>query len=344
LQVEEELNSSYYELHGLEINLTSDQISINRGDQNIYKENTAGKKVFRASPAENYFLIANYGFSNQKVDYPVGIRVFNRDGLMDLPFKFRAPYDLPHPIINVNDNGVLALFDPLNFKVKLISEESYNEIELEKDVPFEMEKASFVEIEDDFLFILTSQRALDVTENASNAVLYKVNLNDLRIDKKIIDYNTPTMLKIIGGGIYVSGVKFENLKPIGKTIKYDMMLNQLSSNDNIIEKLLPHTNKFYAKYFNVIYDLNKDLSISNEKKLSIGERILDFDILNERLYVISSASGKNYLYCFFPDLSIDFKAPLDNFGINNIEDLSVSGNLLIIHHESKSVKIKLNEN
>ena len=258
LQVEEELNSSYYELHGLEINLTSDQISINKANQDIYKENITGKKVFKTSPAENYFLIANYRFSNQKVDYPVDIRVFSREGLMDLPFKFLAPFDLPHPIINVNDNGVLALFDPLNFKVKLISEESYNEIELEKDIPFEMEKASFIEINEDFLFIPTSQSALDITENASNAALYKVNLNDLSIDKKIIDYNTPTMLKIIGGGVYVSGVKFENLKPIGKTVKYDMMLNQLSSNDKIIEKLLLHGNKFYAKYFNVIYDLNSD--------------------------------------------------------------------------------------
>jgi len=123
-----------------------------------------------------------------------------------------------------------------------------------------------------------------------------------------------------------------------------MMLNQLSSNDKIIEKLIPHGNKFYAKYFNVIYDLSNDLSISNEKKLSFGERILYFDSSNKKLYIISDGSGKINLYCFLSNLSIDFKAPLDNFGINNIEDLSVSSNLLIIRHDSKSIKIKLNEN
>ena len=76
----------------------------------------------------------------------------------------------------------------------------------------------------------------------------------------------------------------------------------------------------------------------------MGERILDFEISNEKLIVITNVSGENNLYYFSPDLSIDFKEPLDNFDINNIQDLSVSGNLLIIRHDSKSVKIKLSEN
>ena len=67
----------------------------------------------------------------------------------------------------------------------------------------------------------------------------RVNLLDFSIIKKEIDYNTPTLLRVIGGSVFVSGVKFENLKPIGKTIKYDLQLNQLASNEKIIEKLIP---------------------------------------------------------------------------------------------------------
>ena len=92
LQIEKELNSSYYEFHEFEINLTTDKISIITDNQDIYTENLAGKKIYKASPAENYFLIANHQFSNKKVDYPVEIRVFDRNGGMILPYKFLAHY------------------------------------------------------------------------------------------------------------------------------------------------------------------------------------------------------------------------------------------------------------
>lgn len=344
IKVVKEFNSSYYELKGLEVNLTSDKILIALDHQNIFTEDLSGKKIFQASPGENYFLIANFKFSNEKADYPVEIRVFDRDCKLVFPYKFFAPYDLPHSLFHLNDNALLALFDPLSFKVKLIEKESYKEIELAKDIPFEMEKASFMEINEDFLFILTPQKALDITENASNVTLFKVNLQDLSTDKKELDYNSPTLLKIINDNVFISGVKFENLKPVGKTIKYDFQLNQLSSNEKIIEKLIPHGNKFYAKYFNTIYELNNDLSISIEKKLFGDERILDLAFANEKLIVVTNVSGENIIYSFLPDLRIDIKEPLDNFGINRIENFSISGNNLIIRHDSKSVKIKTNRN
>ena len=343
-QVKEEFNSSYYELHGLEINLTSDKILITHAKQDVFFEDIIGKKIFQKSPAENYFLISNFKFSNKKVDYPVEIKVFDSKGNFVFPYKFIAPYDLPHPLFCLNDNALLALFDPLSFKVKLIGDDSYNELELLKDVPFEMEKASFVEMNEDFLFILTSQSALDITENASNVKLYGINLFDLNVVKKELDYNTPTLLKIIGGNLFVSGVKFENLKPVGKTIKYDLRLNQLASNEMILEGLILFENRFYAKYFNKIFELGSDLTISKEYLLFGNERILDIAKFNEKLLVVTNISGKNNLYYFSPDLSVDFKAPLDIFGMNKIDDFSVLGNHLIIHHDSKSVKLNLNEN
>jgi hypothetical protein len=344
LKIEKEFNSSYYELNELEINLTADEISISKNNQNIYIESLSGKKNFKSSLAENYFLIANFQFSNEKIDYPVEVRVFDRNGQDIFPFKFLASFDLPHPILNINDNGVLALFDPLSFKVKLVGQETYNEIKLEKDVPFEMEKAAFVEMDDDFLFILTSQSALDITENASNAALYQVNIQDLSVKKKEIDYNTPTLLKIIGGYLFVSGVKFENLKPIGKTIKYDLQLNQLASNEKIIEKLIPHSNGFYAKYFNTLYDLKNDISVLSEKQLTGGERITDIALSNGKLLVVTTISGEDNGYIFLPDLSIDFKISLNILDVKKIESFSIHNNYLIIHHDSKSTKIKINNN
>lgn len=344
LQVEEKYNSDTYEFQELRINLSPADILISSGNQAIFSEKLAGKKVFIASSAENFFFIANYQFSNQKTDYPVDVRVFGKNGSLVFPYKFIAPFDLPHPLIKVNDNGVLALFDPLSFKVKLISEESFNEVELEKDVPFEMEKSSYMEMNEDLLYILTSQSALDITENAGNVKLYKVNLFDLTLDKKEFDYNTPTLLKIVGGNLFISGVKFENFKPVGKTIKFDLQLNQLASNDKIIENVIKHENRFYAKYFNSIFELQNDLSVSKEYRFNEGERISAILNNDKNIVVATSFSGKSILYFFSPDLSVDFNTTLDNFGVSKIENLSILGNHIIVHYDSKSVKIKINEN
>lgn len=344
LQVEKKFNSTYYELNGLEINLSADNINITRNNQNIYLENVNGRKIFKLSPAENYFLIGNFQFSTDKVDYPVEVRVFDRKGEMIFPYKFMAPYDLPHPLLNLNDNGILASFDPLTFKIKLISDATYDEIELEKDVPFEMEKAAFMEITEDFLFVLTSHQALDITETAKNVSLYRINLSDKSINKKTIEYNTPTLLKIIDGYVFMSGVKFDDLKPIGKTIKLDLNLKELSSNDRFIEKIIPCRKKYYAKYFNTIYELNNDLSVSNEKQLSEGERILDIAALNEKITAVTNKAMEFNLYLFLPDLNVDFKSRLNNFGINRTESFSAHNNYLIIQHDSKSIKLKITEN
>lgn len=340
LQVEQELNTSYYEFHDLKINLTRGDINVSKNNEVIFSEKLIGKKIFKSSPAENYFLIANYQFSNGKYDYPVDVRVFDKNGELDLPYKFLASFDLPHPLLAVNDNGVLALFDPLSFKVKLLSEEFFKEIELEKDNPFEMEKATFLEMNEDFLYVLTSQRALDITENASNVTLYKINIFDLIVDKKMIDYNTPTLLKIIGGQVLVSGVTFEDFKPVGKTIKFDMLLNQLAQIEKIIEKIIPNGKNFYAKYFNTMYSLDNNLKLINEKILPDNERIFDIAILNDNLVVITHVLEESYLYHFSSELNVDFKSPLPIFKVNNLESLSISENHLIIRYNSKSVKIK----
>lgn len=345
LQIEREYNTSHYEFNDLEINLASENYNIISNNVEIYFESINGKKIFKSSLEQNYFYIANYQFTNSKNDYPVEINVFDRDGLLVFSFKFLAPYDLPHHLLSVNDKGVLALFDPISFKVRLIDKSSDNELELEKEVPFEMERAAFIEMNNGFLFILASQNALDITESKSNVSLYKVSLADLKIDKKELDYNTPTLLKISGNNIFISGVKFEELKPIGKTIKYDSELNVLAANDKIIEKISAKGDKLYAKYHNVIYDFDADLAVSNEKKLPENERILDLEISDGKLIVVGTNElTHSRLYYFLPDLHVDFNAALDNFGVSKIEDFSISQNHIMIRHDSKSTKLKTNWN
>ena len=344
LQIEREYNARHYEFNGIEINLTPEKFTIIKNNVEIYSENINGKKVFKASSEQNYFYVANYQFKDSKNDYLVEVKVFNREGSLVLSRKFVAPFDLPHPLLSINDQGVLALFDPLSFKVRLINQVSENKVELEKDIPFEMERAAFIEMNDDFLFILASQNALDITENQNNVNLYKISLADLKIEKGELDYNTPTLLKISENNIFISGVKFEELKPVGKTIKYDFELNVLAFNDKIIERICSFGDKSYGKYFNTIFGLKEDLSVLFETSLSDNERILDFTADESKVIVVTNKLGQYYLYYFSPDLDIDFKTALNNFGTDIIDDFTISENLIFVHHNSNTIKLKLTEN
>lgn len=345
LQIEKGYNTSHYELNDLEINLTSENYNIINSNGEIYSESINGRNIFKTSSNQNYFFIASYKFTDSKNNYAVEVNVFNREGSLVFNQKFLAPYDLPHPLLSINDQGVLTLFDPLNFKVRLIDHTSDNELELEKEVPFEMERTAFLEMNDDFLFILASQSALDITESKNNVYLYKISITDLKIEKRELDFNTPTLLKITENNIFISGVKFEELKPVGRTIKYDFELNIQAANDKIIEKISADSGKLYAKYLNVIYDLNADLTVSNEKKLPGNERILDLKISDGKLIVVGTNElTGSHLYSILPDLRVDFNAALDNFGVSKIEDFSISQNHIMIRHDSKSTKLKTNRN
>ncbi len=344
LKIQAEFEGTYHKLNTLEIRLDADRILITENKLPLYTEDIAGKKVFKASHAENYFLISSYQFSTEKTDYPVEVRLFDKSGMLILPLRFTAPYDLPHPLLDVNDNGVLASFDPLSYKVKLIGEEIYKEIELEKDVPFEMERAAYLQMNEDLLYILTSRQALDITEEANNVSLYRINISDLSFAQRKIDYNTPTTLKLIGGYLFISGVKFENLQPLGRTIKYNLNLDEIAANDMIIEKIIFYENKFFAKYFNKIYELDDNLKVIRELSFAAGERIVDLIALNDKIFVVTHISGENFLYQLSSDFNIDFKQSLNIFEVKNLTFLSSAENTLIINHDSKSTLLQLNEN
>jgi hypothetical protein len=344
ITIEKEINSSYYELGSLQIYLTNENILILNGSEKKFSENLRGKKVIGFSPSGNYFFTASYQFSASKQGYPVEVRVFNREGSIIFPHRFLAPFDLPHSLIATNDNGVLAIFDPISFKVELLSETETKLVELEKEIPFEMEKAVFIQMDEDFLYILTSRIALDITERENNTTLYKTNLIDLSVKKKDFPFNTPTLLKVYGGYVFVSGVWFKNLQPMGNTFKFDLELNHLALNELIVEQLIPFGKNYYAKYFDTVYQLENDLSISKEKKLSNGERIFDIGISNDKLIALSSKIGECCLYSFFPNFKIDFIEGLNKFAIKEFDNISISNNSLMIRHDSKSIKLKINDN
>lgn len=343
LQIENEYDFGYYLISDIEVQLNQQSIILVRMNEPIYYEAIDGKKIFKSSAKDKFFFVSNFKFTDSKKDYPVEVKVFNADGISQFSYKFIAPYDLPHPIININDDGVLAVFNPLNFKLNVITQNSEKEIALEKEIEFEMERPAFVELDKNKIVIAVSKTALDITEDKPNTKIYQVNLADLELKAAELNFNTPVLLKLINDNIFISGVKFYNYEPIGKTVKLNYDLEETSSNDKILENLeFDSSHKFYGKYLNNIYLMDENLLLLKQISLQQAERAVSIKISNDKLFVLTSLGLNFFIYKLSPDLHIDFNMPLSNLELNKISDFSVFDDFIIFRQDNKSFRTKIN--
>jgi len=265
-------------------------------------------------------------------------------------YKLTAPFDLPHPIFSINDEGKIASFNPLNFKLTLFDGSEEKTISLEKEVEFEMERSSFVEMTNSDVYVLTSLKPLTIEENESNAFLYKINLNSLSIEKEIIDYSIPVSLNLIENSIILSGIKFQNMVPNGSTLKYDLELNLTASNNSASEKIIFLNGSYYSKYGKFIYKLNYNLAQNDSYELwesskgvhsdipsgIDGNRILDIVPYKNSIAVLIEESGRLSLYMLNQNLEIEFKKSLENLDPNKFEGINEMGGKLAVYVNSRT--------
>jgi len=350
----EEVPYYYTVNNGFEIKFSSNEIFISKVNQNFYSEEIKGKKSLKFSHSKKFFYIAIFDFPSDKSDYQIDIKVFNDLSNLIYTYKLTAPFDLPHPIFSINDEGKIASFNPLNFKLTLFDGSEEKTISLEKEVEFEMERSSFVEMTNSDVYVLTSLKPLTIEENESNAFLYKINLNSLSIEKEIIDYSIPVSLSLIENSIILSGIKFQNMVPNGSTLKYDLELNLTASNNSASEKIIFLNGSYYSKYGKFIYKLNYNLAQNDSYELwesskgvhsdipsgIDGNRILDIVLYKNSIAALIEESGRVSLYMLNQNLEIEFKKSLENLDPNKFEGISEMGDKLAVYVNSRTYVYK----
>ena len=169
--------AGYYTVfNGVEINFNNESFTLIKDSVEISTKFTNGTKIFLASDNMQYFAIVNFGFGKDKSDYPIDIYTYSMY-LDSISYNFIAPYDLPHPSINLNDNGEVFLFNPLNYQVTELTKEGKKEFSLEKSVEFEMERSFFSDINNGKYFLFISEKPLSPEEDADNVYLYTSDLS-----------------------------------------------------------------------------------------------------------------------------------------------------------------------
>src|SRR5690606_2304938 len=146
------INSRYYLNRISGITLTQSEIKISENGIEKFSSSISGYKNYLAAPQGKYFLISNQAYDETQPQYEISLFFFNLNSEIVNELKLNASSDLPHPLFKVNDAGKIFAFDPLSFKLIIYDVGKKQEIQLEKDVPFEMERSSFIEVNENEVY------------------------------------------------------------------------------------------------------------------------------------------------------------------------------------------------
>ncbi len=299
--------------------MTTELINISENDGTIFSMSIHGDKYFLTSPSNNYFLITNYQFSKEKKDYPVTFLVFNNAGEKIFEHTITALFDLPHPVCAVTDQGTIALFDPLKFIVSLINSDDQRHVKLEKEIAFEMERASFISIYKNSVFVAASLKPLDISDNTPNVTLYKIDINDLQIIKTKLNLSIPTALYASENEIAVAGAKYNN-SSIDNSLKlFSNDLNILSEYNMPAEQIAFYNGALYTRFAGKIFKLaNNQTSVY---KFENGGRVTNLLVNEAGVSALVKGSGVFSLYNFDHNLNLDFYFNLNDFDSQKINEV-----------------------
>lgn len=319
----------------VEFDDTKFSIFDNNGEKSSKQIN--GKKVLRISQSGKYFLIANHAFPKDKSDYLITLIVFDNSGNEIFEKSIKAYFDMPHPLFAINDDGIAAGFDPLYFKLIMISGNELKEIAVIKDAPFEMERAAFIQADDKDFYVLSSIEPLSIENEKANVSLFRISGSDFRIEQVELDLSTPLLLKVIDNELYMSGIKFISMLPEPYIFKLTKNLNMTAMNKIPAERLIKSDGFLYAKFDDKIFKLNKQLQAEKIYSVEKGERVLDIAKSSTGIYALLK-SDELYLLSLNSQLELLQKNKLNVQKISGTESLEFSGNKILLHTGDKTIE------
>jgi hypothetical protein len=291
--------------------------------EKIYR--ISGRKVFFISENREYCAIANFAFNESKEDYPVTIDLFNRS-LEKVTFSITAPYDLPHPGINISDDGEIILFDPLTYKVEIYSINGKKDYIIKKDVESYQEHSFFTISDSGNFYLLISEKTEDINEGPEVVYFYSAGAEFENILRKKMEIETPVFFGIADEKMVISGVDFKHGQAVYKTFILDG--DEILERPFSIESLLIYEDGFAAKFGNSVYVLNKELNIISS--LQVNGWIKDLAVFNNGIQVLLNDKGWRIL-SISKNMNVDFDFALDYLSGGVLPRLQRVGDNLLLY-------------
>lgn len=320
----------------LRIELHPGSYKIFNGGAEIFSAAAAGKKIFASSEDNSFFFIANFPFTSEKTEYKISVDVFDSRGDKKFSYSVNSFFDLPHPLFEINNSGLLSVYDPLSYRLVLADESGEREITLVKDAVHEMERGAFLASTDEHVFVMTSHEPLSIEETKPNVSLYKIDISALFVNEYKLNYSTATLLKIKDESLYISGIQFENSVPKYGLVKYDLNMKQAAFIQEASEALIFKGDKAFSKFGNTIYRLNKSLALEKAYHLD-NKWIKDIALFNNSIVALSVSGGSQYLIGLNDDLVFDFEMILDIFTPGNFSGIQSSGENLLLRFDKTTL-------
>lgn len=334
---EEQLDGKNYFLNSIRVQTTDEIINVfpKTGSPEAYY--LKGTKHARYSPSNNYLLISNFNFSTDKADYDITYLLFDKAGDRISEYRDKAPYDLPHKLSAVTDEGIVILFNPLNFEIEIIDKEMRRSLMLEKEMPFEMERASFISAAGNDIYVISSHKPLDLHDTSVNTYIYKVSLVSDTFEKRETSFSVPTALYVSAEGVAAAGAVYTNGAMEHRLNILSENLEVKSSFNIPAEKICSAGGIFYSKYGSTIYKLEG--SSSEEFKFDNTGRITDFIADETGISVLVADSESTYFYKLSSGLDVVFYTVLNNVESGNYIKLYSAAGKKIILHSNKTLII-----
>jgi hypothetical protein len=327
----DKIEGLYAVFNGAEFLVNKDGYTVLNNSAETAKVVITGKKIFIESPGGEYFAVANFAFDSDKNEYPVRIDVFN-SSLESRTYVFQAPHGLPHPSVNLTDNGELILFDPMTYRVEVHSSEGIKEYSLEKSVEFEMERAFYTAVDDENFYLLIMESSLNPGEDADNVFLYVAGFDFIIKEKRIINVDVPVAMFLDKGKLLVSGVDFQ---PAGTDYRsYVISSERTELLPYAFEKIERYNNGYAAKYGSRLFLLDENYKVTGSR--DFNARITDIAVFDAGVAVLVKEDEWN-VYTIGEKMDIDKNVSLDYLNGGNAPVFGFAEDTLVLQAQDNTI-------
>jgi hypothetical protein len=336
----DDVMGNFFKTGNHEVFVTGSSIDVLNGNDIKYSFKSTGSKHIIFSPGKEYLLIQNYEFSQQKEDYIITGYIFDKNFKQSTTITTTAPFDLPHGVFSINDNGIIAYFNPLNYSLKIFNGSRIDSMILEKDIPFEMERESFICMNNEFVFIASTLTPVSLETPQENVLLFKVDLKSFTYEKKKIWLSALTYFNLVDDELVLSGVSFEDFLPGHMILKMDKTFSVLAENKTYaVEKLIKSGNSFVGSFSNYVYRFENDLALADIGTLKNDERVINISENENGIILVIAKQGNIYLTRFRENFAFDFNLSSTILNAKNFKRMIVDREVYI-HTDQKTYIFK----
>ncbi|MHC1738162.1 MAG: hypothetical protein AB9882_09155 [Ignavibacteriaceae bacterium] len=279
------------------ITLENSYFRIAKAEEVFFDQSIPGLKQVDFSRDQDYMLITSFDFPESEENYKIYLFLFNNDFELVDKAEIDAFYGMPHPLFRVNNEGVISYIDPLTMRLEIRDGGKQNSVELEKGIPFEMERQLYIETDDERVYVLYNREIIPIEDRNPIFTLAKYGISSSELVKREVEISSVTYCGLTEEGLIISGVKFEESIPVPLSLRFNENLEVLSETKEInFERLEKHDDFLVGTFNKSLVVFNEYFEKKSEKYLT-GEgkfkRVFD---LGGKLGIMIEAEGMLMIY------------------------------------------------